>query len=103
MGGISMKKHPFLNVFQPPTGDVFGGVVESVTEDLDLGSVTTNKVIATLLANLGLQVQAYPKYGSEKKGLPTTYYLTIAEEPIRLHSELNQVEFIPVNDLNASR
>jgi pyruvate-ferredoxin/flavodoxin oxidoreductase len=65
------------------------------------GSVTTNKVIATLLANLGLQVQAYPKYGSEKKGLPTTYYLTAANEHIRTHSELERVDFVPLNDVNA--
>ncbi|MBE83622.1 MAG: pyruvate ferredoxin oxidoreductase [Gemmatimonadetes bacterium] len=65
------------------------------------GSVTTNKVIATLLANLGLQVQAYPKYGSEKKGLPTTYYLTAANESIRTHSELERVDFVPLNDVNA--
>ena len=44
------------------------------------GSVTTNKVIATIAGNVfGKDVQAYPKYGSEKKGLPTTYYLTVAE------------------------
>src|SRR5262245_3884165 len=37
------------------------------------GSVTTNKVIATIAGNVfGKDVQAYPKYGSEKKGLPTT-------------------------------
>ncbi|MDA0711569.1 MAG: 2-oxoacid:acceptor oxidoreductase family protein [bacterium] len=65
------------------------------------GSVTTNKVIATLLANLGLKVQAYPKYGSEKKGLPTTYYLTAANEPIRTHCELEAVDFVPLNDVNA--
>lgn len=66
------------------------------------GSVTTNKVIATIISDLfGLQVQAYPKYGSEKKGLPTTYYLTIAETQIRTHCELEQVEFIPLNDVNA--
>ena len=48
------------------------------------GSVTTNKLLATLIGELfGLYVQAYPRYGSEKKGLPTTYYLTIADEPIR--------------------
>ncbi|MDH4248626.1 MAG: 2-oxoacid:acceptor oxidoreductase family protein, partial [Deltaproteobacteria bacterium] len=36
------------------------------------GSVTTNKIIATVASELfGLHVQAYPKYGSEKKGLPT--------------------------------
>src|SRR5438093_12678752 len=48
-----------------------------------------------------MDVQAYPKYGSEKKGLPTTYYLTIAQDHIRVHSELEHVEFIPLNDVNA--
>ncbi|MBP8293314.1 MAG: 2-oxoacid:acceptor oxidoreductase family protein [Caldilineaceae bacterium] len=66
------------------------------------GSVTTNKVIATIVGDLfDLYVQAYPKYGSEKKGLPTTYYLTAAAEPIRTHCELNFVEFVPLNDVNA--
>jgi pyruvate-ferredoxin/flavodoxin oxidoreductase len=65
------------------------------------GSVTTNKVIATILGSLDFYVQAYPKYGSEKAGLPTTYYLTISKEPVRTHSELNYVEFVPLNDVNA--
>lgn len=66
------------------------------------GSVTTNKVIATIVGDLfGLKVQAYPKYGSEKKGLPTTYYLTVAKEQIRTHCELTQVDFVPLNDVNA--
>jgi pyruvate-ferredoxin/flavodoxin oxidoreductase len=62
------------------------------------GSVTTNKLVATLVGELfGLHVQAYPRYGSEKKGLPTTYYLTIAEEPIRQHAELEEVELVPLH------
>ena len=66
------------------------------------GSVTTNKLVATLAGELfGLYVQAYPRYGSEKKGLPTTYYLTIAEEPIRQHAELDRVEFVPLYDVAA--
>jgi pyruvate-ferredoxin/flavodoxin oxidoreductase len=66
------------------------------------GSVTTNKVIATIVGELfGLHVQAYPKYGSEKKGLPTTYYLTIANAPILTHCELEHVEFVPMNDVNS--
>ncbi len=66
------------------------------------GSVTTNKVIADIVGDMfGLQVQAYPKYGSEKKGLPTTYYLTISQEPIRTHCELKYVEFVPLNDVSA--
>ncbi len=66
------------------------------------GSVTTNKLIASFVGELfNLHVQAYPKYGSEKKGLPTTYYLTVAEKHIRTHSELSHVDFIPLNDVNA--
>jgi pyruvate-ferredoxin/flavodoxin oxidoreductase len=66
------------------------------------GSVTTNKLVATLAGELfDKRVQAYPRYGSEKKGLPTTYYLTIADAPIRLHAELDKVDFVPLHDVSA--
>ena len=66
------------------------------------GSVTTNKLVATLVGELfDKQVQAYPRYGSEKKGLPTTYYLTIADAPIRVHAELDSVDFVPLHDVSA--
>lgn len=66
------------------------------------GSVTTNKVIATIAGQVfGKDVQAYPKYGSEKKGLPTTYYLTIADSHIFEHSELEYVDLVVLNDTNA--
>jgi pyruvate-ferredoxin/flavodoxin oxidoreductase len=66
------------------------------------GSVTTNKVIATIGGDVfGKDVQAYPKYGSEKKGLPTTYYLTIADSHIYTHSELEHVDLVVLNDTTA--
>ncbi len=66
------------------------------------GSVTTNKIIATIVADLfDMYVQAYPKYGSEKKGLPTTYYLTVSPDRVKTHNELEFVEFVPLNDVNA--
>jgi pyruvate-ferredoxin/flavodoxin oxidoreductase len=66
------------------------------------GSVTTNKLVATVTGELfDKVVQAYPRYGSEKKGLPTTYYLTIADAPIRLHAELERVDFVPLHDVSA--
>jgi pyruvate-ferredoxin/flavodoxin oxidoreductase len=66
------------------------------------GSVTTNKVIATIAGDVfGKDVQAYPKYGSEKKGLPTTYYLTISDEHIFLHMELEHVNLVVLNDTTA--
>ncbi len=66
------------------------------------GSITTNKLVATIAGELfGLHVQAYPRYGSEKKGLPTTYYLTLAEEAIHQHGELDRVDFVPLHDVSA--
>jgi pyruvate-ferredoxin/flavodoxin oxidoreductase len=68
------------------------------------GSVTTNKLVASLVGGLfGLHVQAYPRYGSEKKGLPTTYFLTLATERIRQHGELEHVDFVPLHDVAAFR
>jgi pyruvate/2-oxoacid:ferredoxin oxidoreductase beta subunit/Pyruvate/2-oxoacid:ferredoxin oxidoreductase gamma subunit/Fe-S-cluster-containing hydrogenase component 2 len=66
------------------------------------GSVTTNKVIAAVASDLfNLYAQAFPKYGSEKKGLPTNYYLTLAPEVIRMHAELTLVDFVAIQDQNA--
>ncbi|MBF0399230.1 MAG: 2-oxoacid:acceptor oxidoreductase family protein [Magnetococcales bacterium] len=64
------------------------------------GSVTTNKIIATMLGDIfGFRVQAAPKYGSEKKGLPTNTYLTVIPEgKILTHCELQQVDFVPLMD-----
>jgi pyruvate-ferredoxin/flavodoxin oxidoreductase len=68
------------------------------------GSVTTNKLVAAMVGGLfGLQVQAYPRYGSEKKGLPTSYYLTVASERIRVHGELETVDFVSLHDVAAFR
>ncbi|HSL77606.1 MAG TPA: 2-oxoacid:acceptor oxidoreductase family protein [Candidatus Limnocylindrales bacterium] len=64
------------------------------------GSVTTNKLIATIVGEVfDKYVQAYPRYGSEKKGLPTTYYLTIADEPVHTHAELDRVDLVPLHDV----
>ena len=41
-----------------------------------------------------LYVMANPKYGSEKKGAPTNYYLTVAPERIKVNCELNHVDVV---------
>lgn len=67
------------------------------------GSVTTNKVIATMLGEIfGFRVQAAPKYGSEKKGLPTNSFLSVsADQKIMTHCDLQHVDFVPLLDPNA--
>jgi pyruvate-ferredoxin/flavodoxin oxidoreductase len=59
------------------------------------GAVTTGKNLAmTLFELLGWDIKANPKYGSEKKGQPTTYYLSAAPEPIRVNCEYSQVDVV---------
>ncbi|HJP30260.1 MAG TPA: 2-oxoacid:acceptor oxidoreductase family protein [Candidatus Latescibacteria bacterium] len=59
------------------------------------GAITTGKNLAmTLFDLLGYHIKANPKYGSEKKGQPTTYYLSAAPEPIRVNCEYIYVDVV---------
>ena len=65
------------------------------------GAITTGKNLAmTLYDLLGYDIRANPKYGSEKKGQPTTYYLSAAPEPIRLNCEYHHVDVVLSPDPN---
>ncbi|MBK1645991.1 pyruvate ferredoxin oxidoreductase [Thiocapsa imhoffii] len=65
------------------------------------GAVTTGKNLAmTLYELLGFDIRANPKYGSEKKGQPTTYFLSAAPEPIRLNCEYTYVDVVLSPDPN---
>ena len=66
------------------------------------GAVTTLKVIAVIVGDVfGFDVQAFPKYGSEKKGLPTNTYLTVGSGKVRSHQELREVDFVPLANASA--
>ena len=65
------------------------------------GAITTGKNLAlTLFELLGYHVKANPKYGSEKKGQPTSYYLSAAPEPIRINCEYYYVDVVLSPDPN---
>ncbi len=65
------------------------------------GAITTGKNLAmTLFDLLGYHIKANPKYGSEKKGQPTTYYLSAAPEPIRVNCEYIYVDVVLSPDPN---
>ena len=65
------------------------------------GAITTGKNLAlTLFDLLGYHVKANPKYGSEKKGQPTSYYLSAAPEPIRVNCEYYYVDVVLSPDPN---
>jgi pyruvate-ferredoxin/flavodoxin oxidoreductase len=68
------------------------------------GAITMGKNLAmTAFELLGMHIKANPKYGSEKKGQPTTFYATLAREPIRLNCELRNVDVVLSPDPNVFR
>lgn len=65
------------------------------------GAITTGKNLAlTLYELLGYHIKANPKYGSEKKGQPTTYYLSASPNPIRINCEYYYVDVVLSPDAN---
>ncbi len=60
------------------------------------GTVATGKLLTDILSGvLNLNSKASPKYGSEKSGAPTNYYITLSPEPIKLtNAELEDVEIV---------
>ena len=65
------------------------------------GAITMGKNLAMTAAELlGLNIKANPKYGSEKKGKPTTFYAMLSHEPLRLNCELKHVNVVLSPDPN---
>lgn len=69
------------------------------------GMITTGKNLGEIIGEFaqvleretgqpGLFVSANPKYGSEKKGAPTNYFLVAAPEHVRVNCELNHVDIV---------
>ena len=68
------------------------------------GAITMGKNVAmTAFELFGLHVKANPKYGSEKKGQPTTFYGILSSEPVRLNCELRHVDIVLSPDANVFR
>ena len=60
------------------------------------GTIATGKLLTDILAGvLGLHSKSAPKYGSEKSGAPTNYYITLSPEPVLItNAELEDVEIV---------
>ncbi len=74
------------------------------------GMITTGKNLGAIIGEIGaylhdrdhaddpdyesLHISANPKYGSEKKGAPTNYFLAVAPERIRVNCDLNHVNVV---------
>ncbi|NLH80139.1 MAG: pyruvate-flavodoxin oxidoreductase, partial [Phyllobacteriaceae bacterium] len=60
------------------------------------GTIATGKLLTDILSGLlGLYSKAAPKYGSEKSGAPTNYYITLSPEPVKItNAEIEDVEIV---------
>ncbi|MGV8907530.1 MAG: 2-oxoacid:acceptor oxidoreductase family protein [Propionicimonas sp.] len=64
------------------------------------GTVATGKLLTDLLSSLmGMHSKSAPKYGSEKSGAATNYYITLSPEPVLItNAELEDVEVVVAPD-----
>ena len=60
------------------------------------GTIATGKLLTDILAGvLNMHSKSAPKYGSEKSGAPTNYYITLSPEPVKItNAELEDVEIV---------
>jgi pyruvate-ferredoxin/flavodoxin oxidoreductase len=60
------------------------------------GTIATGKLLTDILAGaLDLHSKSAPKYGSEKSGAPTNYYITLSPEAVKItNAELEDVEVV---------
>ncbi|MBB4284634.1 2-oxoacid:acceptor oxidoreductase family protein [Roseospira goensis] len=60
------------------------------------GTVATGKLLTDILSGvLGLYSKSAPKYGSEKSGAPTNFYITLSPDPVKItNAELEDVEIV---------
>ena len=60
------------------------------------GTIATGKLLTDILAGaLELHSKSAPKYGSEKSGAPTNYYITLSPDPVLItNAELEEVEVV---------
>jgi len=84
------------------------------------GMITTGKNLSEIIGHFGdfvaerdnavdefgerkevIHVSANPKYGSEKKGAPTSYFLVVAPERIRVNCDLHHVDVVLCPDPKA--
>ena len=67
------------------------------------GTVATGKLLTDILAGvLGMHSKSAPKYGSEKSGAATNYYITLSpEQVLQTNAELEDVEVVVSPDHKA--
>ena len=62
------------------------------------GAKTASLLLADAAFNTGKFIQGFPEYGPERMGAPITAYNRISNNPIRVHSNIYEPDFVVVVD-----
>ena len=62
------------------------------------GAKTASLLLANAAFNTGKYIQGFPEYGPERMGAPITAYNRISTEPIRVHSNIYEPDYVVVVD-----
>ena len=62
------------------------------------GAKTAALLLAEVAFKTGKNAQGFPEYGPERMGAPITAYDRISDEPIRVHSNIYDPQFVVVVD-----
>lgn len=62
------------------------------------GAKTASLLLADAAFNTGKYIQGFPEYGPERMGAPITSYNRISDEPIRIHSNIYEPDYVVVVD-----
>ena len=62
------------------------------------GAKTAALLLADVAFSTGMHVQGFPEYGPERMGAPITAYDRISDNPIRVHSNIYEPDFVVVVD-----
>ena len=62
------------------------------------GAKTASLLLADAAFNTGKYIQGFPEYGPERMGAPITAYNRISDEPITIHSNIYEPDFVVVVD-----
>ena len=62
------------------------------------GAKTASLLLADAAFNTGRYIQGFPEYGPERMGAPITAYNRISTEPITIHSNIYEPDYVVVVD-----
>lgn len=62
------------------------------------GAKTASLLLADAAFNTGKYIQGFPEYGPERMGAPITAYNRISQNPIRVHSNIYEPNYVVVVD-----